>query len=243
MLKERQKSILEATISEHLRTARPVASQELAHCFGLKAGPATVRNEMLKLDKLGYLEQPHTSAGRIPTDKGYRFFVDNLLTETNLREMEKKTIRKIFIDLDNKEEFIKELSKIIAYFTGSLAGTGIFGENIFYESGLAEVLREQEFQEAEYIQQFGQLVDNLEENLQEFLTGQNFNLEEIFIGRENPFKEARNCTMIISSWEHPQGFKGFISLVGPKRTDYCKKISLTRYLKTSWQTKLKKKTD
>src|SRR3989338_5512310 len=119
MLKERQKSILEATISEHLKTARPVASQELAHCFGLKVGPATVRNEMLKLDQLGYLEQPHTSAGRVPTDKGYRFFVDNLLEDIGLSEREQKMIRKVFSDLDGEEEFTKELSKTISQLTGS----------------------------------------------------------------------------------------------------------------------------
>lgn len=231
MLKERQKSILGATILEHIKTTKPVASQELAKNFRLEAGPATVRNEMLKLDQLGYLEQPHTSAGRIPTDKGYRFFVDNLLAEANLRNTEKKTIEEIFNDLDDKEEFIKELSKIIAHLTGSLASAGIFGENIFYESGLAEVLKEPEFQETEYMQQFGRLVDNLEENLQEFLSGKNLNLEQIFIGKENPFVEAHNCTMIISSWKHPRGFKGFVSLIGPRRTNYSKKISLTRYLK------------
>lgn len=230
-LKERQKSILGAAILEHIKTTKPVASQELAKNFRLGAGSATVRNEMLRLDQLGYLEQPHTSAGRVPTDKGYRFFVDNLLAETNLRDSEKKAIKEIFKDLDDQEDFIKELSKVLAHFTGSLAGAGIFGEDVFYESGLAEVLKEPEFQEREFIQQFGQLVDNLEENLQDFLADQNLDSEQIFIGKENPFAEAHNCAMIISSWEHPRGFRGFISLIGPRRTNYSKKISLTRYLK------------
>ena len=175
MLKERQKSILEAAILEHIKTTKPVASQELAQNFRLGAGPATVRNEMLRLDQLGYLEQPHTSAGRVPTDKGYRFFVDNLLAEVDLKDTEKRAIKKIFANLDDEEKFIRELSKIISHLTGSLAGAGIFDEKIFYESGLAEVLKEPEFQETEYMQQFGQLVDNLEENLQEFLDDQNAN--------------------------------------------------------------------
>ena len=231
MLKERQKSILEATISEHLKTARPVASQELAHCFGLKVGPATVRNEMLKLDKLGYLEQPHTSAGRVPTDKGYRFFVDNLLEDIGLSEREQKIIRKVFSDLDGEEEFTKELSKTISQLTGSLAAAGLSDDEVFYEAGFSEVLKEPEFQAAEHIQRFGRLVDSLEENIRDFFEDFNEEGEQIFIGGENPIKEAQNCAMTFSTWEHPRGFKGFISIVGPKRTDYQKKVSLIRYLK------------
>lgn len=230
MLKERQKSILEATISEHLRTARPVASQELVYGFGLKVGPATVRSEMLKLDKLGYLEQPHTSAGRIPTDKGYRFFVDNLLEEIGLPEREQKLLKKTFSDLDG-EEFIKELSRAISHLTGSLTAAGMFDDEMFYESGFSEVLKEPEFQDTEHIQKFGQLVDSLEENIREFFEDTDEKTEQIFIGEENPIKEAQNCAMTLSTWTHPQGFKGFISIIGPRRTDYCKKISLVRYLK------------
>ena len=84
MLKERQKSILNAAIREYIHTARPVASRDLVRKFQLGVSPATVRNEMLSLNELGYLEQPHTSAGRIPTDQGYRFFVDNLAEDLTL---------------------------------------------------------------------------------------------------------------------------------------------------------------
>ncbi len=231
MLKDRQKSILEATILEHVRTAKPVASQELIRGFGLKVGSATVRNEMLKLDKLGYLEQPHTSAGRIPTDKGYRFFVDNLSEEINLSEREQKLINKTFKETDEVEEFIKELSRAVSQLTGSLTATGVFEDEIFYEAGFSEILKEPEFQEAEYIERFGRLIDSLEENIREFFDDFDTKTERVFIGEENPIKEAKNCTMTISSWEHPCGFKGFISIVGPKRTDYRKKISLIRYLK------------
>lgn len=231
MLKERQKSILSATISEHLRTARPVASQELVYGFGLKVGPATVRSEMLRLDKLGYLEQPYTSAGRVPTDKGYRFFVDNLLEDIDSSDREQKLIRKMFRNLDGEKEFVKELSKTISQLTGSLTAAGMFDDEVFYESGFSEVLKEPEFKEAAETQRFGRLVDSLEKNIREFFEDFDKETEQIFIGEENPIKEAQNCTMTISSWEHPRGFKGFISTIGPKRTDYHKKISLIRYVK------------
>ena len=81
MLTERQKIILTAAVENYISTAYPVASHALCKEHMLDVSPATIRNELLELDSLGYLEQPHTSAGRVPTDKGYRFFVEHLLDE------------------------------------------------------------------------------------------------------------------------------------------------------------------
>lgn len=208
-----------------------MASQELTRGFGLKIGPATVRNEMLKLDRLGYLEQPHTSAGRVPTDKGYRFFVDNLLEEVGLLEREQKLLKKTFSDFDGEEEFIKELSRAISQLTGSLTAAGMFEDDIFYEFGFSEVLKEPEFQSVEHVQRFGRLMDSLEEELRGLFEDFDQNEECVFIGEENPIEEAKDCAMTISTWEHHRGFKGFVSIIGPKRMDYRKKISLVRYLK------------
>ena len=96
MLEERQKSILEAVIQEHIRTARPVASRELLEKFQFGISPATVRSDMLKLDDMGYLRQPHTSAGRIPTDKGYRFFLDEDVVDSFLRYNYQETLYYLF---------------------------------------------------------------------------------------------------------------------------------------------------
>ncbi|MBK5223735.1 MAG: hypothetical protein JJE52_12875, partial [Acidimicrobiia bacterium] len=78
MLDERKASILRAVVEEYIQTAQPVGSGHVARDPGVAVSPATVRNEMAVLETEGYLVQPHTSAGRIPTDKGYRFFVDTL---------------------------------------------------------------------------------------------------------------------------------------------------------------------
>ena len=76
MVTERQKSILEVVIREYVATAAPVASEEIVRKYRMALSPATVRNELQTLDGAGFLTQPHTSAGRIPTDKGYRFFIN-----------------------------------------------------------------------------------------------------------------------------------------------------------------------
>jgi heat-inducible transcriptional repressor len=78
MLEERKAAILKAVVEEYIQTAQPVGSGHVASAPGVAVSPATVRNELVQLEKQGYLHQPHTSAGRVPTDKGYRFFVDSL---------------------------------------------------------------------------------------------------------------------------------------------------------------------
>src|SRR3954463_8075668 len=78
-LSPRAARLLVALVGEYIHTAEPVGSSRLAQCAGLNVSSATVRNTLAELEELGYLQQPHTSAGRIPTDRGYRFYVDHLL--------------------------------------------------------------------------------------------------------------------------------------------------------------------
>ncbi len=80
-LDQRKKQILYAVIKTYLDTGEPVGSRTLSKYESLNVSPATIRNEMADLEELGYLMQPHTSAGRIPSDKGYRFYVDQLLAD------------------------------------------------------------------------------------------------------------------------------------------------------------------
>ena len=221
MLQERQKSILEAVIQDYIRTARPVASRELARetCWGLS--PATIRSELVRLDELGYLEQPHISSGRIPTDKGYRFFVDHLLAEADLDSAEIELLRRAFA-IPDPEEFIRGFTKTIAHIAGAFAAAGMEDEDLFYESGFAEILGKPEFSEPKEAQAFGHLADFLDEELGRVLPYLDEAEEQIWIGTENPWKEARQYTMILSSWKHPAGFNGFVSIIGPRRTNYPK---------------------
>ena len=84
MLNDRKKEILQAIIEEYIQTAEPVSSNAIVQKYNLDYSSATVRNEMADLEKLGFLDKPHTSAGRVPSAKGYRFYVDELLKEDNI---------------------------------------------------------------------------------------------------------------------------------------------------------------
>ena len=84
-LNERKKQILRAVVENYIDTAEPVSSKSISEASGLGLSPATIRNEMSELTSMGYLEQPHTSAGRVPTPQGYRIYVNELCMPTGLR--------------------------------------------------------------------------------------------------------------------------------------------------------------
>src|SRR4030043_1192300 len=84
-MNERQKKLLNLIINEHINPAEPVGSGILVEKTGLEVSPATVRNEMADLEKEGFIYQPHTSAGRVPTEKGYQFFVDNFVEKREIK--------------------------------------------------------------------------------------------------------------------------------------------------------------
>jgi len=117
-LSERKKQILQVIISEYIKSAEPVGSRTIARRYNLGYSPATIRNEMSDLEELGYLEQPHTSSGRVPSQKGYRFYVDSLMKLKNLSGKEIKRIQKIF-DFKMKEidQLIQQSAKVLSTLT------------------------------------------------------------------------------------------------------------------------------
>jgi heat-inducible transcriptional repressor len=117
-LDERKAAILKAVVEEHIHTAQPVGSQTIARAGGLKVSSATVRNEMTILEREGYLAQPHTSAGRIPTDLGYRYFVDHLTQQAALAPAQRRAVFDFFAVFASAhrvlEELLHETSQLLA---------------------------------------------------------------------------------------------------------------------------------
>ncbi len=109
MLDKRKKQILQAVIDEYINTAEPVSSGTLVKKYGLDYSSATVRNELAELENIGYLDKPHTSAGRVPSEKGYRFYVDELLNDEDISIEEIKYIQS---KLSTKVNEIEDLTKI-----------------------------------------------------------------------------------------------------------------------------------
>jgi len=117
---ERMKNILTAVVHRYITTAEPVSSAIIAEKYKLDLSTATIRHEMYLLEKYDYLWQPHTSSGRIPTDKGYRFYVDNLMIKSHLREKEKKEIIQIYNKSKEFEETMKITSQLLSKLTNNI---------------------------------------------------------------------------------------------------------------------------
>ncbi len=231
LIRERQKSILEALVREHVRTAKPVASQELAGRFGRRLSPATIRGEMLELDELGYLEQPYTSGGRIPTDRGYRFFVDHIARDSGITEKEEESFDRIF-GIRGETDFIKEFGRLMARLSNAYTAIGMDDEALTYETGLSEIADEPEFRDPDFAQVFSKFVDELDRRMEQALWAASADFESVFIGSENPLRRGRASAMIVSSWRHPhRKFRGIVTLVAPKRMDYEHALALLRHVR------------
>lgn len=116
---KRKIQILEAIINDYINTGEPVGSRTIAKRYDLGVGSATIRNEMSDLEDMGYLEQPHTSAGRIPSSKGYRLYVDSLMTKARLSEEEQLQIKKYIIDsaMLEVDKIVKQASTLLSELT------------------------------------------------------------------------------------------------------------------------------
>ena len=114
-LDDRKLKILKAIISNYLETGEPVGSRTISKYTDLNLSSATIRNEMADLEELGLIMQPHTSAGRIPTDKGYRLYVDRMMVEkdTEMKEMKTQLLERV----DKMESLLKQVAKVLAYNT------------------------------------------------------------------------------------------------------------------------------
>lgn len=104
---ERKNRVLQAIVDDYVNTAEPVGSRTIARKYRLGVSPATIRNEMADLEELGYIEQPHTSAGRVPSDRGYRYYVDCLMESQDLTPHEREQIRRVF------ERRVREIDALV----------------------------------------------------------------------------------------------------------------------------------
>jgi len=223
-LTPRKQKILESLIEEYVKLAEPVSSSLLKKKHRFDISPATIRNEMKELTDEGYLSQPHTSAGRIPTDKSYRFFVDRLIEE-GIKDEEKvlENFKKIREGIEDTHRFVRLLTKRLAHLSSALAMCYLREEELFLREGWNEIFKAPEFKNFGYSSQFINAVENIEEKLGKFsIKGKLC----IYIGEEFPFAKNPDISMILSECDFPELHEGLLAILGPKRMPYQKNISL-----------------
>ncbi|MBI2449984.1 MAG: hypothetical protein HYV47_00440 [Candidatus Nealsonbacteria bacterium] len=217
MITERQGEILNRIVRDYIVLAEPISSKLLEKKHKLGISPATIRNEMQELADEGYLSQPHTSAGRVPTDKGYRFFVNELLK--NSLNIEKELDKQI----DDSFEFIKTATRFLAEESSELAFGYLADEKIVWKDGWQDIFEEPEFLEPGLAASFAKMIDDFEENIEELYLPE----VKIYIGKENPVSKVKDFSIITA------GFNGgLFALLGPKRMSYDRNIKLIQEIWT-----------
>ena len=211
----RQKQILTAVIEQYAEVAVPVGSSLLAKAFGVSS--ATIRSEMVILEELGFIAQPHTSAGRVPTDKGYRFYV-NCITEDGETHPEGRVERALTARLEDSglpERAIRNAVDTLVELTHNL-GFATIGDQL-YVSGLGNLFGQPEFSSTHEVQEIAHLLDNLEPWLREVTPNQALS---VYIGSENPVGRGANASLIISRFGSPFSDHSYIGTLGPTRQSY-----------------------
>lgn len=228
---ERQIAILEAIIEQYAEVAVPVGSVTLAKLFGVSS--ATVRSEMARLEELGLIAQPHTSAGRVPTDKGYRLYVNRLtenehVSSTNEPRLIDRSARaidaRVQTHLNQADRAIRSAVDSLVELTRNM-GLATIGDEL-YLSGMGNLFSHPEFADGVHVQAVARLIDNLEPWLREVAPNEPLN---VYIGSENPIGKSSGASLIISRFCSPYSDNSYIGVLGPTRQDYARTMRLVRY--------------
>jgi heat-inducible transcriptional repressor len=220
----RQEQILASIIEQYAEVASPVGSSLLAKVF--KVSSATIRAEMAELERLGMIMQPHTSAGRVPTDKGYRLYVNNLAGEkhADTDNRGEKALSARVSGGGLPERTIRNAVDTLVELTHNL-GLATIGDQL-YMSGLSNLFGQPEFMQKGQVQQVARLLDNLEPWLREAAPNQPLS---VYIGQENPIGRAAGCSLIISRFRSPFSDRSYIGTLGPTRQSYRDVMTLVRH--------------
>lgn len=223
---ERQFQILAAIIEQYAEIASPVGSVTLAKLFGVSS--ATVRSEMARLEAMGFIAQPHTSAGRIPTDKGYRVYV-NHITEADAPIMPQldRSARAIEARINTHgsktDRAIRSAVDSLVDLTQNL-GLATIGDQL-YMSGIGNLFSQPEFLHGDHVQNVAKLLDNIEPWLREAAPNEPLN---VYIGAENPIGRNSGASLIISRFRSPYSDRSYIGVLGPTRQSYARVMHLVR---------------
>lgn len=219
---ERLNDIFEIVVKEYIKTARGVGSEFLAGNFDFDLSPATLRNDLVELEDLGFLAKLHSSGGRIPTDKGWRYYVDYFLGNEDLEmptKVQLATLHKHLRDLSD-EPLMAGVAKLMAQMTHNVGIGAQPQEAMFFTSGVRDFFREPEFSAPEDFQAAASLFDDIDDYFKTILSGLN-DEPQVFIGRENPYFNARNYSIVASCDE-----SRLVAILGPKRMNYRRNISV-----------------
>lgn len=233
MSDERRKKVLQAIVKQFVQTAEPVGSKTVLVSYKFHVSPATIRNDMMALEKEGYIIQPHTSAGRVPTTKGYRLYVDEMADYENARQKALETlgavqkqyaVNKMREQLYDAVSLLSQATKLVSFATTPDNSRTFF-------LGMSNVLKQPEFsRDAVHASEVIEVLEKSDNFIQTLESLEIDDSIKTFIGEENIIEQIQSCSIIVTKYKKNE-FEGFFGLLGPKRMNYPYNIVLVEEIK------------
>jgi transcriptional regulator of heat shock response len=227
MLKElnkRQQDVLSMIVREYVETAQPVGSRYISRKLGLSS--ATIRNVMADLEEFGYIAQPHTSAGRIPTDKGYRYYIDSLMQLKSVKAETVKSMKDQYARMvvRSLEDALEETSHLVSTLTNYVGVTLFSQYDKLYLDGASHIIEQPEFHDLRKLYALMKCLEQKRELLD--LLRHDFETDglTIHIGKENASSSLNECSIVTKGYKVRGKVSGRLGVIGPKRMEYDKVI-------------------
>ncbi len=238
-LTARQTSLLKTIIDEYITTADAVGSENLDKKYNLGVSPATIRNEMVALTHAGYLKQPHTSSGRVPTPQAMKFYIDQLMEEKQMSLVDEVKAKEEVWDSRNKvDDLMDEATRVLADRTKSLAvgalknptsPKGLRGaKDKFWHAGHSYVFNNPEFAEMAVCQSLFSIFEEFDKLDRLFFGFPSTSPLDVLFGEELGWPELTTAG-IVSTHFMVHGNPGALGIIGPARADYSTVIPILRY--------------
>jgi len=225
----RRRAVLAAAINKYIQDAVPVSSEDIAGDFDLS--PATIRNIFAELEESNYLTHLYTSGGRIPTRKGYRYYVDFLISQAELLTEEKEQIsREYKRKIDRLEDMLDKTSEIISAITHYAGITSFLQwQDKFFYRGISLILNQPEFQDSSRIRLLIKAIED-KQYLISIINRDFTDKVKVYIGEELGCPEMNGCSLVVSTYRLKDKGAGRLAVLGPMRMEYKHTITALEYI-------------
>lgn len=229
----RQTAIFKAIVQHFIQTAEPVGSNTLFVSYSFKVSPATIRNDMVALEEKGFIYQPHTSAGRIPTELGFKHYVSELVDIESARKKAIADLKKIVQDykIQKTRERIFDAVSLLARATDNVSFATLPDNARTFFLGLSNVLKQPEFRhntiQASEVVEVLEKSDNFVNTLKQLQVDDSI---KVFVGDDNILPQIQSCSIMVTRYMI-EGYEGFFGLLGPMRMNYEYNIAMTEEIK------------
>lgn len=230
VLTKRQKDILYAIVTEFINTAEPVGSVLISQKYSIDASPATIRYEMVRLADEGFISKSYSSSGRIPTELGYKVYINELMDEEELHYLTEIKLRKKLVEIRHqKEKMIRALTNILSELT-QYAGVVFTEDKIFY-SGLYYLLDYPEFSDYKVFKNILIAFDDISTLSNVFYRNYTDGRVKVLFGSDINEKILQDCAIVFTEFNLYSGERAILACIGPKRMKFYRVIPLIRALK------------